>query len=170
MPAASSPADLPALVIDADGLMLLSKESDWQKEIPANCILTPHPGEMAALSGLSLATIQTDRIGTARKFAREWGQVVVLKGAFTVVAAPGGEVFVVPVANSALAKAGSGDVLAGVIASFRAQGLGPKEAAICGAWIHAQAGLAAADIEGDDASVLAGDIIDSIGVVLAGLR
>ncbi|NTW08763.1 MAG: hypothetical protein HGA28_04255 [Anaerolineaceae bacterium] len=75
----AGPNALPPLVVDADGLMLLAKIKNWQNEIPANCILTPHPGEMSALTGLPVESIQSDRIGTARKFAKEWGQVVVIK-------------------------------------------------------------------------------------------
>lgn len=161
---------LPPLVIDADGLILLAKIKNWQKEIPTNCILTPHPGEMSTLTGLSVESIQSDRIGTAGKYAKEWDQVVVLKGALTVIAEPGGGVYVVPVASSALAKAGSGDVLAGIIASLRAQGLGSVESAVCGAWIHAQAGLAAAETVGDEASVVASDVIASIPIIFTGLR
>jgi len=166
----AGPNALPPLVVDADGLMLLAKIKNWQKEIPANCILTPHPGEMNALTGLPVESIQSDRIGTARKFAKEWGQVVVLKGALTVIAEPEGGVYVVPVASSALAKAGSGDVLAGIIASLRAQGLGSVESAVCGAWIHAQAGLAAAETVGDDGAVVASDMIASIPIIFAELR
>ena len=112
--------------------------------------------------------IQKDRLATALKYAAEWGHVVVLKGAFTVVAAPDGRATVVPVAHPALARAGSGDVLAGLIVGLRAQGLDAYEAAIAGAWIHAQAGLLAADRVGAAGSVLAGDILDSIPDALSG--
>jgi NAD(P)H-hydrate epimerase len=94
---------------------------------------------------------------------------VVLKGAFTVVAAPDGRTTTIPVATPALARAGTGDVLAGIIVGLRAQGLDAYSAAVAGTWIHAQAGLFAADTVGNPASVLAGDILDSIADVLAGL-
>ena len=157
---------LPPLVIDADGLYLLSKFEGWVNLLPKETILTPHPGEMAVLTGLSVGEIQADRVGSATKFAGEWGQVVVLKGALTVIAGPDGRYSIIPVATSALAKAGSGDVLAGMIAGFRAQELEAFDAAVCAAWIHAQAGLAAADTVGSEAAVLAGDIIEEIGEIL----
>ena len=161
---------LPALVIDADGLNLLAKIKDWHKTLPTQAILTPHPGEMSTLTGLSKDEIQEDRQGIASKYAKEWGHVVVLKGAFTVVASPDGRVTVIPVASPALARAGSGDVLAGIIVSLRAQGLDAFDAAVAGAWIHAQAGLYAADDLGATASVLASDILNSIPDVLSDLE
>src|SRR5690606_38707565 len=100
-----------------------SRLEGWPGKIPPQSILTPHPGEMAILTGSQVKDVQADRIGTARRFAEEWGHIVVLKGAMTVIAAPDGQVRVVPVASSALAHAGTGDVLAGMIAGLRAQGL-----------------------------------------------
>ena len=160
---------LPPLVFDADGLKLLGKIEGWHKLLPAPAILTPHPGEMSVLTGLSTAEIQDDRQAIARKFAKEWGHVVVLKGAFTVIAAPDGRLAVIPVASPALARAGTGDVLAGLIVGLRAQGVEAFESAVAGAWIHAQAGLYAADDLGTPASVLAGDVLDSVSDVLSDL-
>ncbi|HEX8991972.1 MAG TPA: NAD(P)H-hydrate dehydratase [Anaerolineales bacterium] len=159
----------PGLVFDADGLRLLAKIDNWSQLLPGPAILTPHPGEMSALTGLSVEEIQKDREGIARRFAKEWGHVVVLKGAFTVVASPDGRTVIIPVASSALARAGTGDVLAGTIVGLRAQGVLPFEAAVAGAWIHAQAGLYAADDLGTAASVLAGDVLDSISDVMSDL-
>jgi ADP-dependent NAD(P)H-hydrate dehydratase / NAD(P)H-hydrate epimerase len=159
---------LPPLVVDADGLRLLAKIENWHEHLPKTAVLTPHPGEMAALTGLEKDEIQKDRLGIALKYAAEWGHVVVLKGAFTVIAAPDGCATVVPVAHPSLARAGSGDVLAGLIVGLRAQGLDAYEAAIAGAWIHAQAGLLAADQVGAAGSVLAGDILDAIPDALSG--
>jgi NAD(P)H-hydrate epimerase len=161
---------LPPLVIDADGLKLLAQVRDWQKKIPGPAILTPHPGEMAALTALSKDEIQENRLETARKSAGEWGHVVVLKGAFTVVASPDGRTTIIPVASPSLARAGTGDVLAGLIVGLRAQGLEAYEAAVAGAWIHAQAGLYAADDLGTTASVLAGDVLDSVSDVISDLE
>ena len=161
---------LPPMVIDADGLKLLPKIEDWYKSLPAPTVLTPHPGEMSVLTELSIAEIQADRIGIATRFAKEWGHVVVLKGAFTVIAAPEGSVTVIPVATPALAHAGTGDVLAGLIVGLRAQGLEAYDAAVAGAWIHAQAGLIAADDLGSSASVLAGDVLEAIPDVMADLE
>ncbi|HEX2994715.1 MAG TPA: NAD(P)H-hydrate dehydratase, partial [Anaerolineales bacterium] len=163
-------SQLPPMIFDADGLKLLAKITDWHKLLPASAILTPHPGEMSVLTGLSKEDIQADRQTIASKYAKEWGHVVVLKGAFTVVAAPDGRVTVIPVASPALARAGTGDVLAGLIVGLRAQGLDAFDAAVAGAWIHAQAGLYAADDLGTTASVLAGDVLDCVSDVLSDLE
>jgi NAD(P)H-hydrate epimerase len=117
---------------------------------------------MAILGGMSVEQIQSDRIGTAKKFAKTWGHVLVLKGANTVVASPDGRTTVIPVASPALARAGTGDVLAGTILGLRAQGMVAYEAAVAGAWIHAQCGLQAAQNLGTTASVLAGDLLEAI--------
>ena len=154
-------------LIDADGLKLLSKIHRWWEKLPENTILTPHPGEMSILTGLSSTEIQSNRIEIAEKYASKWGHVVVLKGAFTVVAAPDGRTAIIPVATPALARAGTGDVLAGLIVGLRAQGISAFDAAVSGAWIHAQAGLSAADLMGSTAVVLAGDILASIVDVMA---
>ena len=162
-------SELPPMVVDADGLKLLAKITDWQKLLPTPAILTPHPGEMSVLTGLSKEEIQADRQEVASRYAREWGHVVVLKGAFTVIASPDGRTTLIPVASPALARAGTGDVLAGLIVGLRAQGLEAFDAAVVGAWIHAQAGLYAADSLGTAISVLAGDVLDSISDVLSDL-
>lgn len=153
---------LPPLIIDADGLKLLSRIPDWQEKIPRPSILTPHPGEMSVLTGLDVSEIQKARIDTAEKFANEWGHVVVLKGANTVIADPQGITSIIPVANPALASAGSGDVLAGIITGLRAQGFNAFEAAVSGSWIHAQSGIKAAEFLGTNTSVLAGDLLDAM--------
>jgi len=160
------PLALPPLVIDADGLKLLAQIKDWPQLLPKDTILTPHPGEMSVLTGLDVADIQADRLEIARKYAGQWGQVLILKGAMTVVADPAGQVYVIPVATAALARAGTGDVLAGLIVGLRAQGVSALDAAIAGAWVHAQAGLAAIDLVGHPASVLAGDVLASVPEVL----
>lgn len=159
---------LPPMVVDADGLKLIAKIDGWAKLLPAGAVLTPHPGEMAVLTGLEKDAIQADRLNIALKYAAEWGHVVVLKGAFTVVAAPDGRSATIPVATPALARAGTGDVLAGIIGGLRAQGVEAYDAAVAGAWLHAQAGLYAAEKVGSDASVLAGDVMDAIADVLSG--
>jgi hydroxyethylthiazole kinase-like uncharacterized protein yjeF len=161
---------LPAMVIDADGLKLLARIQNWHKFLPAPTVLTPHPGEMAVLTGLSIGEIQADRIHIAERFSREWGHVVILKGAFTVIAEPGGQTALIPVATPALARAGTGDVLAGLVAGLRAQKMPAFEAAVSAAWIHAQAGLHAAQIMGATASVLAGDVLGAIPEVMADLE
>jgi hydroxyethylthiazole kinase-like uncharacterized protein yjeF len=154
------------LVVDADGLRHLCKIKDWFKLLPENSILTPHPGEMAELTGLSIEEIQEDRVKFAEEYAKTWGQIVVLKGAFTVIAAPSGETVIMPFATSALATAGTGDVLAGLIAGFLAQGLSEFKAAYLGVWIHAQAGIAAENTVGSSAGVIAGDLLPEIPPLL----
>lgn len=162
-------ASLPPLVIDADGLRLLSELREWSRTTPPGSVLTPHPGEMAVLCGLSVADIQADRVGTAERFAREWNQIVLLKGAHTVIAAPDGETRILISANPALAKAGSGDVLSGMITGLIAQGMAPFSAAAAGAWLHARAGTLAASRAGSPAALLAGEISGMIGETLAEL-
>ena len=160
---------LPALVIDADGLKLLARIPDWQSLLPADTVLTPHPGELAVMTEMDKEEIQADRTAVAGRLAREWGHVLVLKGALTVVAAPDGRIAVIPIASPALARAGTGDVLAGLIAGLRAQGVNAFDAAAAGAWIHAQAGLYAASLQGNTATVLAGDVLDCVVDVMAEL-
>ena len=165
-PASPQPGTLPPLVIDADGLKLLARIPGWERYCPAPAVLTPHPGEMSVLTGLPVNEIQSDRLTVAETYAQKWGHVVVLKGALTVVAGPDGQSALIPVATAALARAGTGDVLAGIITGLRAQGVGAYEAALAGAWIHAQAGLVAASEMGNTASVLAGDVLNAIPQVI----
>jgi len=160
---------LPPLVLDADGLRQLADFPDWPRRLPRRSVLTPHPGEMSGLCGLSIPEIQSDRIGTAERFAREWSQIVLLKGAHTVIAAPEGQTKILISAEPALARAGSGDVLAGIITGMIAQGLDPFSAAAVGAWLHARSGKEAESRAGSPAAVLAGDISKTIGQALGGL-
>ena len=147
----------PPLVIDADGLNCLSRIPDWARQLPPETILTPHPGEMARLTGQEVATLQADRYASALRYASAWGHVVVLKGAFTVIAAPDGRATLLPFANSGLASAGTGDVLAGAIVALRAQGMGAFEAAAAGAYLHGLAGDLAREHFGE-AGLAAGDV------------
>jgi ADP-dependent NAD(P)H-hydrate dehydratase / NAD(P)H-hydrate epimerase len=158
------------LVVDADGLRHTAQIKDWHKKLHTPAVLTPHPGEMSVLTDLSKEEIQSDREEIARKYAQEWGHVVVLKGAFTVIAAPNGRTAIIPVATPALARAGTGDVLAGLIVGLLAQGLDAYDAAVAGAFIHAQAGLLAAETLGTTVSVLASDVLDALPDVLAELE
>ncbi len=159
--------NLPPLVIDADGLRLLSNIKGWPERLPAGTVLTPHPGEMAALCGLSIEEVQAQRVGIAEKFAGEWGQIVLLKGAHTVIAKPGGETRILIGADPSLARAGSGDVLSGILCGLIAQGVDSFEAAAAGSWLHARSGRLAAELTGSPAAVLAGDISEMIGQTLA---
>jgi hydroxyethylthiazole kinase-like uncharacterized protein yjeF len=165
----STGIELPPMVIDADGLKLLKHVPDWYKRLPSLAVLTPHPGEMSVLTGLPKEQIQADRLGLARRYSQEWGHILVLKGAFTIIAAPDGAAAIIPVATPALARAGTGDVLAGLIAGLRAQGVEAFEAAVAGAWIHAYAGLQAVKEVGNPASVLAGDVLRGTVSVISDL-
>ncbi len=153
------------LIVDADGLNLLAEVEHWWRYVPRNTILTPHPGEMARLAGLDRDAIQADRVGVAVQKAAEWGCVVVLKGAFTVIAEPEGRVAVMPFATDALAKAGTGDVLAGCITGLVAQGVAPFDAAVAGAYLHGLAGRLAG-MEMPSRSVVAGDVLDKLAEAL----
>ena len=159
--------DLPRTVIDADGLKLLADIPDWYSNLSEQVVLTPHPGEMAILTGLSKEEIQSSRVEVAERYAFDWQKVVVLKGAYTVIAEPGGSTAIVPVATPALARAGTGDVLAGFIAGLLAQGVAPFRSACAGAYIHAMAGLEAEKEQGNSSSVLAGDLLDGVPKILS---
>jgi NAD(P)H-hydrate epimerase len=157
------------VIIDADGLKLLAKIPDWTNLLPPLTVLTPHPGEMGVLTGLSIGEIQSDRIKIAEKYSSLWGHIVVLKGAFTIIASPDGRTAVVPIATPALARAGTGDVLAGLIVGLRAQGVDAFSAACAGVWIHGNAGLLAARRLGNNASVIAGDVLNAVPQVISEL-
>jgi len=157
------------LVLDADGLNLLSRVEGWPDLLPGATVLTPHPMEMSRLCGLATSEIQRDRIETARRWAGEWGRVVVLKGAFTVVASPEGRARLCPVATAALASAGTGDVLAGAIGGLLAQGLSPFDAATLGVYLHALAGeMAGAEL--GSAGAVAGDLLPRLPRAIARLK
>ncbi|MGC9358673.1 MAG: NAD(P)H-hydrate dehydratase, partial [Anaerolineae bacterium] len=138
----------PPLILDADGLNILSRLDDWPTLLPPGTILTPHPGEMSRLTGKSIGEIEAHRWGTAIEYAERWGQVIILKGAFTVIASPEGEAVLLPFANAGLASAGTGDVLAGAVVALRAQGLGAFRAAAAGAFLHGLAGELARRYQG----------------------
>jgi NAD(P)H-hydrate epimerase len=152
-------SSLPPLVLDADALNILANQGEgWWGSVPPNSILTPHPGEMARLSNRTTQEVQANRLGLAGEMAEKWQQIVLLKGAHTIIAAPDGRKMVMPFANPALGKAGSGDVLAGVIVGLRAQGVAPFEAASAGAYLHGLAGELTRDNLGAIA-VVAGDLV-----------
>lgn len=148
------------IIIDADGINSIADNINVLKERTGDTVLTPHPLEFSRISGLSVAEIQRDRIGAAKRFAAEYGVTVLLKGAYTVVSdSAGGEVTVNPTGSAALAKGGSGDVLTGMIAAMLAQGIPPYIAASSGAYCH---GYAADMLCGtmNPASIVASDIIN----------
>ncbi|NOZ27149.1 MAG: NAD(P)H-hydrate dehydratase [Chloroflexi bacterium] len=152
---------LPPTVVDADALNALAKLEHWADSLPPNCVLTPHPGEMARLCRTGTREVNADRLGVARSCAREWGQVVLLKGAYTIVAAPEGQVRILPFANPGLATGGTGDVLAGAIVGLLAQGLTPFDAAVLGGYLHGLAGeLARRDL--GETGMVAGDLLSRL--------
>jgi len=161
--------ELPALVLDADALNTLAGTPKWWQQLTTDAILTPHPGEMARLTGMAVAEIQADRLGAAKKWAAEWNKTVVLKGAYTVIASPEGRSVISPVANPGLASAGSGDVLTGAIAGLAAQGLPLFEAAAAGVYLHGEAGELVRDRLGD-AGMIASDLLPELPVVIKNLK
>jgi len=160
------PLNQPTLVFDADALRLLSNIDDWHQMLKQRAVLTPHPGEMAALTGLTIDEVQNDREEVAKEYAAKWGHVVVLKGAVTIIASPEGEAAFIPIATPALASAGTGDVLSGMITGLICQGMMAFEAAVAGAWLHAKAGVTAAAKQGQTISITASDVIGEISFVL----
>ncbi len=160
---------LPSLVLDADALNILAKTPGWWQQLADDAILTPHPGEMARLAGVSVDEVQSDRAGITRKVALEWHKTVVLKGAYTVIAAPDGQVKISPIANPGLASAGTGDVLTGAIAGLVAQGLPLFDAAACGVYLHGEAGEMVKAKLGD-AGMIATDLLPELPVVIKQLK
>jgi NAD(P)H-hydrate epimerase len=130
-----------ARVIDADGLNALAVTKSWKKKVGAgSAVLTPHLGEMSRLTGVSAADLEADRLESARRWAREWGVVLVMKGAPTVTASPDGLLTVNPNGNPGMASAGMGDVLTGTVLAFLAQGLAAYDAARLAVFVHGRAG------------------------------
>lgn len=160
-----------SMVIDADALNLLAQQAAWPKQFSAHAVLTPHPGEMKRLAKFigrdSVPSDRAGRVEVAAELARHTGQVVVLKGAGTVVT-DGGRVFINNTGDSSLSKGGTGDVLTGIIASLIAQGMDRFDAAAAGVHLHGLAGQLAGKRLGQR-SVLARDVIDAIPVAIAHL-
>jgi NAD(P)H-hydrate epimerase len=156
-------------VLDADALNILAKQKDWWQQFKTEAIITPHPGEMSRLAGITVAELQHDRIGVARRMAEKWNKVIVLKGAYTVVAAPDGRCLLSDCANPGLASAGTGDVLAGAVAGLLAQGLPLFEAAACGVYLHSVAGDMAREKTGD-AGTIASDLLPLLPLAIKELK
>jgi hydroxyethylthiazole kinase-like uncharacterized protein yjeF len=158
------PAEQPK-VLDADALNLLAGAEGWWQHLRGPAVLTPHLGEMARLCGVSPETVRADRLDLVREKACQWGVVLVLKDAVTLVAPPEGAVYINPTGNSGLATGGTGDVLAGVIGGLLAQGLSPEKAAVLGVYLHGAAGdLAAAELGA--AGMIAGDLLEELALVI----
>ncbi len=148
-------------VIDADGLTVLTQELDRLRESKSAPVLTPHPGEMARLLGSDTAMVNSDRVGTARAFARDHRCHVVLKGARTVIAMSDGRVFINPTGNPGMASGGMGDVLAGMLAGLLAQGLSVEDALKLGVFLHGFVADCIARARGE-IGMIASDIIDGL--------
>jgi hydroxyethylthiazole kinase-like uncharacterized protein yjeF len=152
-------ADLP-MVLDADGLNAFAGQSEiLSNRKSPHLVVTPHPGEMARLCGLTTPQVQTDRVKVATEFAGKWNAVVLLKGFHTIIAAPNGDVFVNTTGNTGLAKGGSGDVLTGLLAALIAQfGVGDLHRVVAlGAYLHGRASELVT-VESDESGVLAGEV------------
>lgn len=160
---------LPRIIFDGDGLNILSKIDKWWEKLPEEVILTPHPGEMSRLSGLTIDQIQSARENVAKQFAKIWHKILVLKGANTVVVSPGGEMMIGPFANSLLATAGTGDILSGIIAGMVAQGLTNFDAACVGVFVHGQAGEMLEEKFGDS-GLLASELLPILPKVIKQLK
>lgn len=152
-------------VLDADALNSLAKIPQWWERLKGPAVLTPHPGEIARLTGNTVAQIQLNRLESALQAARLWKQIVVLKGAYTVVATPEGNGAINPIANPVLASAGTGDVLAGIITGLLSQGLSPFDSAICGVYVHGIAGSLISEQIGNS-GLLASDLLTQIPKVI----
>jgi NAD(P)H-hydrate epimerase len=157
------------VVLDADALNHLAGVKDWWTRFPFDAVLTPHPGEMGRLCGLTAGEVQADRFELAQRKAAEWNKTIVLKGANTVIAAPDGRLRINVSANAGLASAGTGDVLAGVIAGLLAQGLGLFDAAGLGVYLHARAGENLRARLGD-AGMIASDLLAELPFVIKKLK
>jgi NAD(P)H-hydrate epimerase len=162
----------PPMVLDAEALRSMATLGEWWTGNLRPCVLTPHPGEFARLragagseeAGGDLAADDEARREAAKAAAASWRQVVVLKGAKTVIAEPDGTVTIAPFENPALASGGTGDVLSGVIGALLAQGMAPGPAARLGVYLHGTAGDMVRDRIGD-AGLLASDLPDSVPLV-----
>jgi len=153
------------LIIDADGLNLIADDLAVLKAAPSELILTPHPGEICRLTGLTKEELFADREGTARRFARENNLILVLKGAGTLIASPEGPLRINLNGNPGMATGGTGDILTGLIAGFMAQGMKGSAAACLGVYIHGAAGDQASKKVGQ-ISLIASDLIQEIPSVL----
>ncbi len=149
------------LLVDADGINALAGHTGILKKRKKPTIITPHPGEMARLTGKKIGVIESERIAVSQKYAAEWGVVLVLKGVPTIVAERDGSFWLNPHVNSGLATAGSGDVLTGLIIGFLAQKTTPVAAAVSGVYIHSLAGELLRDTKGEHA-LIAGDLVEAI--------
>ncbi|MQF48555.1 NAD(P)H-hydrate dehydratase [SAR202 cluster bacterium AC-647-N09_OGT_505m] len=153
------------MVLDADALNIMSRQPEWWLGLKGEAVVTPHPGEMSRLTGRTTKDINSARLNTTRERAIQWSKSVVLKGAYTVVSSPQGQVRMSPFANPGLASAGTGDVLAGAIAGLLAQGMSTFDAASCGVYLHGAAGEQA-KYEMGDTGIVASDILPRLPLAI----
>jgi NAD(P)H-hydrate epimerase len=160
--------DLP-MVIDADGLNALTEEPGILKKLDRRKILTPHPGEMARLTGVKGPDIQVDRIGTVKRFVETYKCCLVLKGARTLTAESSDRIYINPTGGPSLSSGGSGDVLTGIISGFLTRGMPVIKAAAAGVYLHGLAGdLLAEDV--GEAGIIAGDLLDVIPRLMGSVK
>ncbi len=157
------------MVVDADALTALAGQVSLCRNARAPRLLTPHPGEAARLLGRTIAEVQADRVGYARRLAAESGAVVALKGARTVVADPGGFATLNPTGNPGMATGGTGDVLTGIVGGLLAQGVAPTAALAAAVYLHGLAGDLAAAARGE-AGLVAGDVADAVPAAIRRVR
>ena len=157
------------MVVDADALNILAGHPAMIGQAEGPRILTPHPGEMARLTGRSSKAVQADRLEIAARFARDYSVLLVLKGAATVIAHPDGRLAINSTGNPGMATGGMGDVLAGLIGGFLAQGLGIWEAACLGVFVHGAAGDRPVGGHGGRCGFLATEVADAVPAVLTEL-
>lgn len=153
------------VVVDADALNAIAGDIESLRSRNAYTVLTPHPGEMGRLLGSTTEQVQADRVGAARECAARTAAVVVLKGARTVIAEPGGRYYINLTGNPGMSKAGSGDVLTGMIGALLARGLDPVLSSVASVYLHGAAGDFAADLLTEH-SMTAGDVLNEIGPAL----
>jgi NAD(P)H-hydrate epimerase len=149
------------IVLDADGIQAFAGEPELLRECPGSIVITPHPGELSALTGKSIDDIMEDRMSAVIKAAEATGCIVLLKGAPSVIADPSGDIWINGSGNEGMATAGMGDVLTGTIAGLAAQGLDIKSSAILGAFLHGIAGEIIS-YERGILGVMAGDVADAL--------
>ncbi|MFW5823114.1 MAG: NAD(P)H-hydrate dehydratase [Tangfeifania sp.] len=155
------------MVLDADALNILSENKEWLKKLPANSILTPHPGEFRRLAGKSENS--WEQLEKQRQMAKDYNVIVLLKGAFSAIATPGGKVYFNSAGNPGMATAGSGDTLTGIILGLLAQQISPEDAVVAAVYLHGRAGDLAAAKKSEPA-LIAGDISDFLGEAFLDLK
>ena len=155
------------IILDADGINCLNGNINVLKDNNRPIILTPHPGEFARLIKAAVPVVQGDRLNLARNFAVKYRVILLLKGQNSIIAAPDGKIYINTSGNSALAKAGSGDVLTGIIGGLAAQGIEPFQAAVLGAYLHGKSADILVKSGINPASVLAGEVADGLTLVNA---